>query len=108
MIGFTAILLAYTVTGGMIAVVYTDFFQLAVMAFGVAAAVPLAVSRVGGWEALFTRVQAASPRVFEWGGLPPSLLFTMGMAFFLGSVATPEKLTRLYAKIGRASCRARV
>src|SRR3970282_810232 len=97
MIAFTAILLAYTVTGGMIAVVYTDFFQLAVMAFGVVAAVPLAVSRVGGWEALFARVQAVNPAVFEWGSLPASLLFTMGMAFFLGSVATPEKLTRLYA-----------
>lgn len=97
MAGFTAILIAYTVVGGMIAVVYTDFFQLAVMSFGVTAAVPLAVSRAGGWEALFTRVQAVNPLVFEWGGLAPALLFTMGMAFFLGSVATPEKLTRLYA-----------
>jgi SSS family transporter len=105
MIAFTGILLAYTVTGGMIAVVYTDFFQLAVMVFGVIAAVPLAVSRVGGWEALFVRVQAANPAVFEWGSLPPSLLFTMGMAFFLGSVATPEKLTRLYAMKDMATVR---
>jgi SSS family transporter len=97
MITFTAILLAYTVTGGMIAVVYTDFLQLAVMIVGVLAAVPLAISRAGGWDALFTRVQAVNPQVFEWGGLPGSLLLTMGMAFFLGSVATPEKLTRLYA-----------
>ncbi len=98
MAGFTAILLAYTVVGGMIAVVYTDFFQLAVMTLGVLAAVPLALQQVGGLDALFGHVQAVNPGVFRFGGgLPPSLLFTMGLAFMLGSVATPEKLTRLYA-----------
>ena len=98
MVGFTAILLAYTVVGGMIAVVYTDFFQLAVMVLGVLAAVPLALRQVGGLGALFDTVQAVKPSVFAFdGGLPPSLLFTMALAFMLGSVATPEKLTRLYA-----------
>ena len=29
--------------------------------------------------------------------MPGTLLFTMGLAFFLGSVATPEKVVRLYA-----------
>jgi SSS family transporter len=97
MAGFTAILLAYTIVGGMIAVVYTDFFQLGIMVLGVAAALPLAVQRVGGFRALFEHVQAVKPLTFTWQGLPPVLLFTMGLAFLLGSVATPEKLTRLYA-----------
>jgi len=98
MVAFTAILLVYTVVGGMIAVVYTDFFQLAVMVLGVLAAVPLALRQVGGLDALFDTVQAVKPGVFHFdGGLPPSLLFTMALAFMLGSVATPEKLTRLYA-----------
>jgi len=97
MIGFTGILLAYTIVGGMIAVVYTDFFQLGIMILGVVAALPLAVQRVGGFGALFEHVQAVKPLTFTWQGLPPTLLFTMGLAFTLGSVATPEKLTRLYA-----------
>lgn len=98
MVVFTIILLIYTVVGGMIAVVYTDFFQLAIMILGVCAAVPLALQRVGGLDALFTGVQAVNPQVFAWdGGLAPSLLFTMAIAFTLGSVSTPEKLTRLYA-----------
>jgi SSS family transporter len=97
MIGFTGILLAYTIVGGMIAVVYTDFFQLGIMVLGVVAALPLAVQRVGGFRALFEHVQAVKPLTFTWHGLPPTLLFTMGLAFTLGSVATPEKLTRLYA-----------
>ncbi len=97
MVGFTAILLAYTIIGGMIAVVWTDFFQLAVMVLGLAAALPLALHHVGGFETLITTVAAVKPVAFTWQGMPPALLFTMGLAFLLGGVATPEKLTRLYA-----------
>ncbi|MEZ4423905.1 MAG: sodium:solute symporter family protein [Gemmatimonadota bacterium] len=97
MIGFTAILLLYTVVGGMVAVVYTDFLQLLIMAAGVLFAVPLALRQVGGTAALFELVEAARPTVFTWEGLPPALLFTMGLSFLLGSVATPERLVRLFA-----------
>jgi len=97
MIGFTAILLAYTVIGGMVAVVYTDFVQLVIMILGVVLAVPLAIRQVGGVDSLLTFVQSVNPLTFAWKGLPGTLLFTMGLAFFLGSVATPEKLIRLYA-----------
>jgi SSS family transporter len=97
MVGFTAILLAYTVVGGMIAVVYTDAFQLVVMAMGALFALPLAVRQLDGLGGLFTLVESAHPLVFSWGTMPAVLLFTMGLSFFLGSIATPEKLVRLYA-----------
>jgi Na+/proline symporter len=97
MVGFTAILLAYTVIGGMIAVVYTDFIQLVIMTVGVVFAVPLAIRQVGGWGELSRLAEIANPMTFTWSGLPTTLLFTMGLAFLLGSVATPEKLIRLYA-----------
>lgn len=97
MVGFTAILLGYTVIGGMVAVVYTDAFQLVVMCLGALLALPLAVRQVDGFGSLLELVQSAQPTVFQWGTFPPSLLFTMGLAFFLGSIATPEKLVRLYA-----------
>jgi SSS family transporter len=97
MVAFTIILLVYTAVGGMIAVVYTDFVQLVIMILGVVLAVPLAIRQVGGVEELFTYVQAVNPLTFTWEGLPGTLLFTMGLAFMLGSVATPEKLIRLYA-----------
>jgi len=97
MVAFTAILLAYTVIGGMIAVVWTDTFQLVIMVLGAVLALPLAVRQVGGPSSLLVLGESARPTVFQWGNLPSSLLFTMGLAFFLGSVATPEKLTRLYS-----------
>jgi SSS family transporter len=97
MVLFTLILLVYTIAGGMIAVVYTDFLQLGIMALGTVAAVPLALRHVDGLSGLLGYVEAAQPAVFAWGALPASLLFTMGLSFFLGSVSTPEKLVRLYA-----------
>ena len=97
MVGFTAILLAYTVVGGMIAVVYTDAFQLVVMTLGALFAVPLALRQVEGMGGLLALVESAHPLVFTWETLPGVLLLTMGLSFFLGGVATPEKLIRLYA-----------
>ncbi len=97
MIGFTLILLVYTVLGGMMAVVYTDFLQLVVMTVGVAVAIPLALRHVGGVDELFTLVEAVNPLTFTWESMPAVLLFTMGMAFMLGSVSSPAQLVRLYA-----------
>jgi SSS family transporter len=97
MIGFTAVLLLYTVVGDMIAVVYTDVFQLIVMGLGAVLAVPLALQQVDGLSGLLTRVELVRPSVFAWDTLPATLLLTMGLSFFLGGIATPEKLIRLYA-----------
>ncbi len=97
MVIFTVILLAYTVVGGMIAVVYTDFVQMVIMVLGVVVTLPLALRHLDGLGNLFSYVQALQPFAFSWEGMPGTLLFTMGLAFFLGSIATPEKLVRLYA-----------
>ncbi len=97
MLIFTVILLAYTMIGGMIAVVYTDFLQMVIMVLGVLITVPLGIRHLGGLANLLDYVQAINPITFTWEGMPMALLFTLGLAFFLGSVSTPEKLTRLYA-----------
>lgn len=97
MVVFTLILLVYTVVGGMVAVVYTDAFQLVVMGLGAVFAVPLALRQVDGLGGLVALVESAHPLVFTWETMPASLLLTMGLSFFLGGVATPEKLIRLYA-----------
>ena len=97
MIIFTLILLAYTTVGGMIAVVYTDLIQLIIMVIGTVVAVPLAVSHFQSLPNLLLYVDTIQPSTFTWEGMPPAALITVGMAFFLGSVATPEKVTRLFA-----------
>ena len=97
MIGFTAILLVYTVVGGMIAVVWTDAFQLVVMSLGALFALPLALRQIDGPGGLLSLAESAHPLVLTWDTMPATLLFTMGLSFFLGGIATPEKLIRLYA-----------
>ncbi|NNF14084.1 MAG: sodium:solute symporter family protein [Gemmatimonadetes bacterium] len=97
MVGFTAILLIYTVVGGMVAVVYTDAFQLVVMGLGALFAVPLALRQVDGLDGLLVLAESASPLVFTFDAVPEVLLLTMALSFFLGGIATPEKLIRLYA-----------
>lgn len=97
MIAFTGILLVYTVVGGMVAVVYTDAFQLVVMSLGAFFAVPLAARHVDGLGGLLTLAESAHPLVFTWETMPGVLLFTMSLSFFLGGIAAPEKLIRLYA-----------
>jgi SSS family transporter len=97
MVAFTVVMLAYTAMGGLFAVVYTDFFQMVIMVGGVALALPIAVHQIGGYGELFTYATAVKPETFTWGSFPPIHLFTMGIAFTLGTVATPEKLVRLYS-----------
>lgn len=97
MVVFTVILIAYTVVGGMVAVVYTDFLQMMIMLLGAAIAVPIVLRQVGGLDNLFVLVQEANPVALTWEGMAPSLLFTLGLAFLLGAIARPEQLVRFYA-----------
>jgi SSS family transporter len=96
MILFTIILLVYCVIGGMMAVMYTDFIQMMVMIFGAVIAVPLAIRHFGNIGDLFAYTQAVKPFTFTWDGMPPAMLFTLGLAFLLGAVARPEQLVRFY------------
>lgn len=95
-VGFTVLLVAYTMIGGMIAVVLTDLVQLVVMVVGAALAVPLALRHLGGAGEAARLAEAVNPNLFRWDALPGALLVSMGLAFTLGSVSTPEKLVRLY------------
>jgi SSS family transporter len=94
---FAVLLLAYTVVGGMLAVVYADFVQMIIMLLGTVVALPLALRQIGGAGNLLHYAELTNPLALDWGTLPAALLFTMGLAFFLGSVATPEKIVRLYS-----------
>ena len=97
MVIFTLILLVYTMVGGMLAVAYTDFLQMIIMIVGTLVSIPLALRHFDGLSDLLTKVAIVKPVTFDWSGFPAVLLITLGLAFFLGSVATPEKVIRLYA-----------
>src|SRR5690606_9094513 len=56
MIGFTAVVLAYTAIGGMVAVVYTDFLQMMIMVVGAAVAIPMVLGQTGGLNSMLALV----------------------------------------------------
>jgi solute carrier family 5 (high affinity choline transporter), member 7 len=72
----TAILLsavvttAYTVLGGMWSVAYTDIFQLALVAIGLAASLPYVLNGAGGLHHAWSAYVAARP---DGGGVLPTL-----------------------------------
>ncbi|MBX2819080.1 MAG: sodium/solute symporter [Rhodothermaceae bacterium] len=96
MLIFTAVLIFYTLFGGMLAVVYTDLLQLIIMFVGSLLAVPFALRQVGSFDQLIAYAQVLKPDTFEWSGISLTLLFTMGLALLLSLISTPDKLTRLY------------
>jgi len=81
----------------MLAVVYTDFLQMIIMIVGTLVSVPLALMHFESLASLIAQVELIKPLAFDWNGFPTVLLITLSLAFFLGSVATPEKVIRLYA-----------
>jgi SSS family solute:Na+ symporter len=67
-----AIVLAYTVMGGLKAVIYTDVFQMFVLMIGIIfIAMPIGMFKVGGWNAMVEQF-AASPDtagLVDWGAV---------------------------------------
>lgn len=72
-----AVVTLYTMAGGMWAVAYTDAFQLALVAIGLGAALPVALDAVGGLGAAWTTYQAARPEAALL--LPPALSAVEGL-----------------------------
>jgi high affinity choline transporter 7 len=60
---------AYTTLGGMWSVAYTDIFQLALVALGLAVALPFALGAAGGLHSAWSHYVAAHPA--QSGLLPP-------------------------------------
>jgi SSS family transporter len=90
------ITVGYTVIGGMIAVMNTDFLQQCGMAIGAVIGLPLLVSYAGGLDTIAITLRDVTPRFVSWHfGLRDLLGF--GLAFGLTFVAAPYVMTRFYA-----------
>jgi SSS family solute:Na+ symporter len=111
----TAIILIYTILGGMLAVSWTDFFQVIILLIGLIILFPLAIKFAGGWA----EVRAATPahffKIFPAQGselAPPTL---GGWAWWwgallgvgLGTLAAPDLYQRaIVAKSGKVAMQA--
>jgi SSS family transporter len=106
----TAIILIYTVLGGMLAVSWTDFFQVVILLIGLIIIFPLAVRLAGGWSEVKMATPAHFFKIFPARGsefAPPTL---GGWAWWwgailgvgLGTLAAPDLYQRaIVAKTGK-------
>lgn len=94
------ITLAYSITGGMLAGVYTDVFQGALMALASVLVFVYAISVGGDGEGLAgisRTILQSDPAFFNpWGKLGPIAALSFFFVFGLGSLAQPHVVTKFY------------
>lgn len=76
------VILIYTVTGGMRAVAWTDFFQGILMILGVSLACILAVTAAGGIGGIFAGLRDIAPKLTT--PFPDWAMVVMGIGFIIG------------------------
>ncbi len=92
-----AITLAYSVSGGILAGVYTDLFQGGVMA-GASILVFVYTLKVGGGDAGFaaTILPADAPFLAPWGKMTPLAALSFFFVFGIGSLGQPHVVHKFY------------
>ncbi len=111
----TAIILFYTVLGGILAVAWTDFFQVLILLLGLIIIFPLAVKFAGGWSSIVEATPKHFFALFPAEGselAPPTLggwLWWLGalLGVGLGTLAAPDLYQRaIVAKSGKTAAKA--
>jgi SSS family transporter len=98
------LVVAYTVVGGMTAVIRTDFLQQIAMAAGVVIGLPLLISHAGGFSSLQTSLPAVAPEFIGWSFSWADMAgFWLG--FGLAALCAPYLLLRFYAMPDDRTCR---
>ncbi|MCF8068994.1 MAG: sodium/solute symporter [Desulfobacterales bacterium] len=110
-----AIVIFYTVLGGMLAVAWTDFFQVIILLVGLIVIFPLSVKFAGGWDAVVAATPAHFFKIFPAEGsamATPDLggwLWWLGalLGVGLGTLAAPDLYQRaIIAKTGKTAATA--
>lgn len=101
LVGF-AVVMAYSVSGGFLAVVWSDIFQGALMFLGLVLLPIVALMSLGGWGAMTTQLAAIDPALLDpagpggWTGL--SVVGAAGLSLIgLGFMGSPQIFVRFLA-----------
>jgi len=108
----TAIILLYTILGGMLAIAWTDFVQVIILLLGLVIIFPLSVKFAGGWAAIREATPAHFFKIFPAAGselAPPDLggwvwWIAAILGVGLGTLAAPDLYQRaIVAKSGKVA-----
>ena len=93
----TAIILTYSVAGGILAGIYTDVFQGSVMAIASAVVFFYALKSGGGMDHLSqTIMQADAKYLGPWGTVGPIAAISFFFVFGVGSLGQPHVIHKFY------------
>lgn len=93
----TAITLAYSVAGGIMAGIYTDLFQGALMALASMLVFVFALGAGGGMGEISATILATDPGFLApWGKLGPMAAISFFFVFGLGSLGQPHVVHKFY------------
>ena len=93
----TAIILAYSVAGGILAGIYTDVFQGSVMALSSLMVVVFALKAGGGLHHISdTIMQADAKFLGPWGSAGPVTALSFFFVFSIGSMGQPNVIHKFY------------
>ncbi len=93
----SCLIIAYTVLGGMLGVVWTDGFQFLVLLVGLLLAVPIAMNYAGGGNSDlgWYHIKQLSPEIFNWTNQGWSWQVVMGQfAWIFAAPVMPHLITR--------------
>jgi Na+/proline symporter len=93
----TAIILAYSVAGGILAGIYTDVFQGSVMALSSLMVVVFALKAGGGLHHISDTIMAADAKFLgPWGSAGPITALSFFFVFSVGSMGQPNVIHKFY------------
>ena len=91
------ITLAYSASGGILAGIYTDLFQGALMAVASVLVFAFALGAGGGMSAISATIMARDPGLLgPWGALTPLAALSFFFVFGLGSLGQPHVVHKFY------------
>ncbi len=93
----TAVILAYSVAGGIMAGIYTDVFQGSVMALASAVVFAFALKSGGGMEQISHTIMKADANFLgPWGTIGPMAAISYFFVFGVGSLGQPHVIHKFY------------
>lgn len=93
----TAVVLGYSVAGGILAGIYTDLFQGAIMAIASTLVFGAAVRSGGGLAEISRTILATDPGFLgPWGTVPPLAALSFFFVFGLGALGQPHVIHKFY------------
>jgi Na+/proline symporter len=93
----TGVILAYSVTGGILAGIYTDVFQGAIMALASAIVFVYALKSGGGMEHISRTIMAADADFLgPWGKIGPMAAISFFFVFAVGTLGQPHVIHKFY------------